>query len=76
MANKPIKKATCKRLKKFYGVITVSEKGQVALPVDVRNDLNIKTGDKFVVIKRMDKKGVNLVKLAAIDEMVNKMSRD
>ena len=76
MTKKTTKKGACKRMKKFYGVVTVSEKGQIALPVDVRKDMDIKTGDKFVVIKRLDQKGVNLVKFEAIDRMVQKMSRD
>ena len=76
MTKKAIKKGACRRLKRFYGVITVSEKGQIALPVDIRKDMDIKTGDKFVVIKRMDGRGVNLVKFDAIEEAVKRMSRD
>lgn len=34
--------------KKFYGVGTVGEKGQIVIPSDAREALNIKTGDKFV----------------------------
>jgi AbrB family looped-hinge helix DNA binding protein len=76
MVNQKIKKGTCRRLKRFYGVITISERGQIALPIDIRKDLDIKTGDKFVVIKRLDNRGVNLIKFEAIEEMVNRMSRD
>ncbi len=35
--------------KKFYGSVTVSERGQIAIPVDARKDFNIKTGDKLLV---------------------------
>jgi AbrB family looped-hinge helix DNA binding protein len=35
--------------KKFYGSVTVSERGQVVIPVDARKDFNIKTGDKLLV---------------------------
>lgn len=35
--------------KKFYGSVTVSERGQIVIPVDARKDFNIKTGDKLLV---------------------------
>ena len=34
--------------KKVYGVGTVGEKGQIVIPVEAREELKIKTGDKFV----------------------------
>lgn len=36
--------------KKFYGSVTVSERGQIVIPVDARKDFNIKTGDKLLVL--------------------------
>jgi len=41
--------------KKFYGSVTVSERGQIAIPVDARKDFNIKTGDKLLVFGDMEK---------------------
>ena len=35
--------------KKFYGSVTVSERGQIVIPVDARKDFSIKTGDKLLV---------------------------
>jgi AbrB family looped-hinge helix DNA binding protein len=34
--------------KKFYGVGTIGEKGQIVVPIEARDELKIKTGDKFV----------------------------
>ena len=34
----------------FYGAVTVSERGQVALPAQARRDLGIKPGDKLLVL--------------------------
>jgi len=34
--------------KKFYGVGTIGEKGQIVVPIEAREELKIKTGDKFV----------------------------
>ena len=35
--------------KKFYGSVTVSERGQIVIPVEARKDFNIRTGDKLLV---------------------------
>ena len=35
--------------KKFYGSVTVSERGQVVIPAEARKDFNINTGDKLLV---------------------------
>jgi AbrB family looped-hinge helix DNA binding protein len=34
---------------KFYGAVTVSERGQVAIPVEARRDLEIHEGEKLLV---------------------------
>jgi AbrB family looped-hinge helix DNA binding protein len=41
--------------KKFYGSVTVSERGQIALPVEARKDFNIRTGDKLLVLADLNK---------------------
>ena len=35
--------------KRFYGSVTVSERGQIVIPAAARKDFNIKTGDKLLV---------------------------
>jgi len=35
--------------KKFYGSVTVSERGQIVIPADARKDFNIQVGDKILV---------------------------
>jgi AbrB family looped-hinge helix DNA binding protein len=39
--------------KKFYGSITVSERGQIVIPAEARKDFNIDTGDKLLVFGDM-----------------------
>jgi AbrB family looped-hinge helix DNA binding protein len=41
--------------KKFYGSVTVSERGQVVIPVDARKDFGIKTGDKLLVFGDLER---------------------
>ncbi len=61
-------KCNVKRL--VYGVVTVSDKGQIAIPVDLRRDLNIKPGDKLFIIKRIDESGFTLIKLENLDRLM------
>jgi AbrB family looped-hinge helix DNA binding protein len=35
--------------RKFYGAVTVGERGQVAIPVAARRDFAVKPGDKLLV---------------------------
>ncbi|MDD2471903.1 MAG: AbrB/MazE/SpoVT family DNA-binding domain-containing protein [Dehalococcoidales bacterium] len=35
--------------KKFYGSVTVSERGQIVIPAGARKDFNINTGNKLLV---------------------------
>ena len=60
----------------FYGVITVSDKGQIAIPIDVRRELDIKTGDRLIVIKRKDNAGVILLKTEKMDTLIEKIRDD
>lgn len=35
--------------KRFYGAITVSERGQIVIPAQARRDFGIEVGDKLLV---------------------------
>jgi len=59
---KSSEKGMCKYMKIFYGWVTVSDKGQIALPKEAREDLNIKTGEKLLVVARKDRKEESLLK--------------
>lgn len=39
--------------RKFYGSVTVSERGQVVVPAEARQDFNIAVGDKLLVFGDM-----------------------
>jgi AbrB family looped-hinge helix DNA binding protein len=39
--------------KKFYGSVTVSERGQIVIPAEGRKDFNIGAGDKLLVFGDM-----------------------
>ena len=44
-----------KKGKKFYGSVTVSERGQIVIPAEARKDFDIKTGDKLLVLADLEK---------------------
>lgn len=71
-----MRRGICKKRRKFFGIITVTNKGQIAIPIALRKELDIKQGDKLIVIKRNDGKGVNLLKADAIDEFLKKLTED
>jgi len=54
----------------IYGIIKVGTKGQVAIPKDLRDDLDIKQGDQLLVARRPEGKGFIVVKAEMLDELV------
>jgi len=66
----------CSKMKIVYGLVTVSDKGQIAIPVALRNDLDLKKGDKLMVLKRKDGAGFTLLKLDKIDVLMHKLQED
>ena len=58
-----------KKGKKFYGSVTVSERGQIVIPAEARKDFDIKTGDKLLVLADLEK-GIVLTKANFIMQMM------
>lgn len=53
--------------KRFYGSITVSDRGQIVIPVDARRDFDIQVGDKLLVLGDLDQ-GLALIKASTLLE--------
>ncbi len=58
--------------RKFYGAVTVSERGQIAIPAEARRDFKIDVGDKMLVFGDL-KRGIGLVKASVLTEMMTRM---
>lgn len=56
--------------KKFYGSVTVSERGQIAIPADARKDFGIKTGDKLLVFGDQEQ-GIGITTISIIQKTMN-----
>jgi len=46
---------------KVYGSVTVGERGQLVIPVELRKALRIKSGDQLMVFAKLDKKVISLM---------------
>lgn len=68
--------AICKKTNPFRGVITVSDKGQIVIPQDLREELSIKRGDKLIVLRRKDGKGFTVLKEAILEESLGDLAED
>lgn len=66
----------CKKTNPFRGIITVSEKGQVAIPADLREELGIKRGCQLIVLKREDGKGFTCLKEEVVQKTFQKLSKN
>ena len=60
--------------KKLYGTATVGSKGQVVIPADAREELNIKPGDRLYVMNGMHGSGVVLLKEEMLESLVKQMT--
>ena len=56
--------------KKFYGSVTVSERGQIVIPAEARKDFGIEVGEKLLVLGDLDK-GIVITKATAIMRMID-----
>jgi AbrB family looped-hinge helix DNA binding protein len=59
----------------FIGWVTVSSKGQVAIPTEVRNRLDIKNGDRLLIVLRKERDGFNLIKSEALNEVFERFGK-
>jgi AbrB family looped-hinge helix DNA binding protein len=60
----------------FYGSTTVGERGQIVLPVKLRNDLKINKGDKLLVIVDHQGSRINLVDPNTMNKFLDMMSEN
>lgn len=53
--------------KRFYGSITVSERGQIVIPAEARRDFGIEIGDKLLVFGDLEQ-GLAIMKASKLIE--------
>ncbi len=60
--------------KKFYGSTTMGERGQVVVPVEAREALNLEKGEKMLVFGVHDK-GIFLTKLSSFKQFSEELEK-
>ncbi len=60
----------------LFGTATVGEKGQIVIPIEARNALNIQVGDKLLVFSGPGKHGLMVVKPEIISKMAKKLTEN
>lgn len=53
---------------KVWGAATVGTKGQVVIPAEAREALDIKEGNKLIVVGNPTRKGVTFVKAEVVED--------
>jgi len=56
--------------KKLYGTATVGTKGQIVIPADAREELNIHAGDRFYVVGSPRKGVIGLLKEDTLEHFI------
>jgi len=57
----------------LVGTVTVGPKGQVVIPVEAREKMGVKPGDKLIALFLDDHKTVSFVTETEMQTMINKM---
>ena len=62
--------------KQLYGTATVGSKGQVVIPADAREALDIQAGDRLYVVGSQEKKWVGLIKEEQLRDMLDHLTNN
>lgn len=61
---------------KFYGSTSVGSKGQIVIPSELREDINIDSGDKLLFLRKSgEENGFAVVKPESLFEMEEKIKK-
>lgn len=60
--------------KKLYGTATIGTKGQVVIPVEAREELGLRPGDRMYVMSAIGSGGVVFLKEEMLEQIVEQMS--
>ena len=57
----------------ILGLVTLNDKGQVVIPIEVRSLLDVKSGDKLMVMIHPSHEGIVLIKPDGLEKFAKKM---
>lgn len=59
---------------KFYGSVTVGERGQIVIPAEARTALGLHAGDKLLVMKHPMHDGLMVFKIEAVRQFLDEFA--
>ena len=62
--------------KKLFGTATVGTKGQIVIPANAREELNIQPGDKLYIAGSTEKKVLFCLKEEQLESLIAKLTDD
>ncbi|MDB5162693.1 MAG: AbrB family transcriptional regulator [Candidatus Saccharibacteria bacterium] len=62
--------------KQLYGTATVGTKGQVVIPADARDALDIQAGDRLYVVGSQEKKWVGFIKEEQLRDILDHLTNN
>ncbi len=65
-----MKESEKKDLQVFYGVVKISQNGQIIIPADLRKDLNLKHGDQLLVLRSNDGEDIIFAKMEKMERIL------
>jgi AbrB family looped-hinge helix DNA binding protein len=68
---KPGKPFGIKLSENFYGSSTLGDRGQIVIPVEARNDLGFKPGDKLLIMRHPIHDAITICTLESFQELAN-----
>ncbi|MEI7838602.1 MAG: AbrB/MazE/SpoVT family DNA-binding domain-containing protein [bacterium] len=57
----------------ILGIVTVNDKGQVVIPIEARSLIDVKSGDKLMVMIHPSHEGIVLIKPDGLEKFAKKM---
>jgi len=66
-----------KEIAKFFGIVTVGERGQIVIPKEARKILNIKKGDKLIILSHgMQRRKLVLIPADDFARFISEFEKD
>lgn len=60
--------------KKLYGTATVGTKGQIVIPADARQEMNIQPGDRLYIVNAVHGSGIVCLKEEMLETVVQQLT--
>jgi AbrB family looped-hinge helix DNA binding protein len=73
---KTAKPCRLKLSENFYGSSTLGDRGQIVIPVEARNDLGFKPGDKLLIMRHPIHDAITICTLESFQELANDFANE